>query len=120
MSPAANKIAGAVIAASIAAAASPALSQTQAERLREAERTECLNREVARMMQLHDSFSIGLITGIASEAAHICGDFYTDESALKDQAYRIVYNRLSPDQRSFIDRAWERMFRNPRDLGKMK
>jgi hypothetical protein len=100
--------------------ASPALSQSKAELLSAAERTECLNREVSRMMQPHFSYSLALVTGIASEAAHVCRDIYTDESALKEQAYKIVYDRLSSDQRTFIDRAAERIFREPRGSGKIK
>jgi alpha-mannosidase len=100
--------------------ASPALSQSKAERLIEAERTECLNREVSRIMQPHFSYSLALVAGIASEAAQVCRDTYTDESALKEQAYKIVYDRLSSDQRTFIDRATKRIFREPRDSGKIK
>jgi hypothetical protein len=90
-------------------AASPALSQTLVQELIEAKKMECLNREVGRLMQPHNAYSLSLVADIAKDAAHICRGADLYDYALEQQAYEIVYNLMPTDQKSFLNKQLERM-----------
>jgi hypothetical protein len=107
-------------------AASPALSQTQAEKPITAEKTEaektietekaeCLTREVRRLMQPHKAYSLALVSDIVSDAAHICRHYDPAGrgAALEQQAHEILYSLLPPDQKDFLNKAVEHMFQEP-------
>ena len=104
-------------------AASPALSQNQAEikrekteteKFREAKKTECLNREVGRLMQRHKTYSLTLATDIASDAAHICRGRDLYNYALEQQAYEIVYNLMPTDEKDLFNKRLEHMLERMR------
>jgi hypothetical protein len=101
-------------------AASPALSQNLAqmlskpekseeEKLIEAEKTECLNREVGRLMQLQKYYSLAPVAAIARDAAHICRGTDVYRYELEQQAYNILYNGLTPAQKDCLKERVEHM-----------
>jgi hypothetical protein len=94
-------------------AATPALCQSQVEKIIEAEKTECLNREVGHLMQLHKTYSLGLVAEIAREAAHICRGKYPFDDRLGQRAYEIAYSLLPADQKKILKEQSERLFKTP-------
>jgi hypothetical protein len=72
---------------------SPALSQTETEKLIEAEKTECLDREVDRLMPAQNDRSMATLTNAAENAAFNCRRF-GDYNLLKSQTFSIVMDKL--------------------------